>query len=105
MSFGAQSSPTVRRRDMAENNSRRIFVNVPVRDLSRSMEFLRRLGFDFNPQFTDDEAACMVVSGEAFVMLPNPSSRPSPGTRSATRAALPRVCSRSPAEAGRKSTK
>ena len=54
---------------MSENHSRKIFVNLPVRDLSRSMEFFRKLGFDFNPRFTDDKAACMVVSGEAFVML------------------------------------
>jgi predicted lactoylglutathione lyase len=54
---------------MTENHSRQIFVNLPVRDLKRSMEFFRKLGFDFNQQFTDDKAACMVVSGEAFVML------------------------------------
>src|SRR5437762_4860134 len=54
---------------MAENRSRKLFVNLAVRDLKRSMEFFRKLGFGFNPQFTDDKAACMVVSEEAFVML------------------------------------
>jgi predicted lactoylglutathione lyase len=54
---------------MSENNSRKIFVNLPVRDLGRSMEFFRKLGFDFNPQFTDEKAGCMIVSEEAFVML------------------------------------
>jgi predicted lactoylglutathione lyase len=54
---------------MTENHSRKIFVNLPVRELNRSMEFFRKLGFDFNPQFTDDKAACMIVSEEAFVML------------------------------------
>jgi predicted lactoylglutathione lyase len=54
---------------MTENNGRKIFVNLPVRDLSRSMDFFRELGFDFNRQFTDDKAACMVISGDAFVML------------------------------------
>jgi hypothetical protein len=54
---------------MTEKQSRKMFVNLPVRDLNKSMEFFRKLGFDFNPQFTDDKAACMVVSQEAFVML------------------------------------
>lgn len=48
---------------------RKLFVNLPVRDLSRSKEFFGRLGFEFNPQFTDDKAACMVISEEAYVML------------------------------------
>lgn len=51
------------------NRSRKIFVNLPVRDLERSMEFFGKLGFTFNPKFTDDKAACMIVSDEAFVML------------------------------------
>jgi len=54
---------------MAENRSRKLFVNLAVRDLKSSMEFFRKLGFGFNAQFTDDKAACMVVSEEAFVML------------------------------------
>ena len=49
--------------------SRSIFVNLPVRDLSKSMEFFAALGFTFNPQFTDDKAACMIISDKAFVML------------------------------------
>ncbi|HLN77020.1 MAG TPA: VOC family protein [Nocardioidaceae bacterium] len=49
--------------------SRMIFVNLPVSDLQRSVDFWRGLGFDFNPQFTDDKAACMVVSDLACVML------------------------------------
>ena len=54
---------------MTHNNSRKIFVNLPVRDLPRAKEFFAKLGFSFNRQFTDDKAACMVVSGEAYVML------------------------------------
>ncbi len=54
---------------MATTRARKMFVNLPVRDLKTSMEFFSRLGFEFNPQFTDDKAACMVVSSEAFVML------------------------------------
>lgn len=49
--------------------ARKIFVNLPVRDLDRSKQFFGRLGFSFNPQFTDDTAACMVVSEDIFVML------------------------------------
>ena len=49
--------------------ARKIFVNLAVRDLSKSMEFFTALGFNFNKQFTDDKAACMVISEEAYVML------------------------------------
>ncbi len=46
-----------------------IFVNIPVQDLPRSMEFFSKLCYTFNPQFTDENAACMVISEEIFVML------------------------------------
>lgn len=49
--------------------SRKVFINLPVRDLPKSMEFFSALGFTFNPQFTDDKAACMILSEEGFVML------------------------------------
>ena len=48
---------------------RKMFVNLPVRDLNRSMRFFSALGFTFNPRFTDERAACMVVSDEVSVML------------------------------------
>jgi predicted lactoylglutathione lyase len=54
---------------MTAASSRKIFVNLAVSDLGRSMDFFKQLGFEFNPQFTDENAACMVVSDEAFVML------------------------------------
>ena len=47
----------------------KIFVNLPVRDLKRSMDFFGKLGFTFNAQFTDETAACMIVSEDIFVML------------------------------------
>ena len=47
----------------------KIFVNLPVKDLKKSIEFFTKLDFTFNPQFTDDSAACMIVSGDIFVML------------------------------------
>jgi predicted lactoylglutathione lyase len=49
--------------------SRQLFVNLPVADLNRSVDFFAALGFSFNPQFTDDNAACMVVSEQIQVML------------------------------------
>ncbi len=49
--------------------SRMIFLNLPVQDLDRSVEFFTGLGFEFNEQFTDENATCMVVSGQACVML------------------------------------
>lgn len=49
--------------------ARKIFVNLPIKDMKRSQAFFRALGFDFNPQFTNEQGACMVVSGDIFVML------------------------------------
>jgi hypothetical protein len=49
--------------------STKIFVNLPVKDLNRSIDFFTGLGFTFNPQFTDETATCMVVSEDIFVML------------------------------------
>jgi len=46
-------------------------LDVAVRDLKASKEFFSALGFTFNPKFTDDNAACVIVSDEAFVMLPS----------------------------------
>ena len=46
-----------------------IFVNLPVKDLSRTVEFFNRLGFTFNPQFTDENATCMIINDNIFVML------------------------------------
>jgi predicted lactoylglutathione lyase len=54
---------------MATATSRKIFVNLPVKDLARSVDFFTNLGFTFNRQFTDEHATMMNVSDEAFVML------------------------------------
>lgn len=54
---------------MTGNQTRQIYVNVSVTDLKRSMDFFKQLGFGFNPQFTDENAACMIVNDNAFVML------------------------------------
>jgi len=54
---------------MAQQNSRMIFVNLAVRDLKKTKEFFTKLGFTYNLKFTDDNAACMIVSEQASVML------------------------------------
>lgn len=49
--------------------STKIFVNLPVRNLTQSIDFFTQLGYPFNPQFTDETAACMIVSDDIYVML------------------------------------
>ncbi len=46
-----------------------IFVNLPVKDLPRSIAFFTQLGFKFNPQFTNEEASCMILGKDMFAML------------------------------------
>ncbi|HTV25930.1 MAG TPA: glyoxalase/bleomycin resistance/extradiol dioxygenase family protein [Polyangiaceae bacterium] len=53
---------------MAEAH-RKLFLNLPVHDLGASKRFFARLGFRFHARYTDDQAACMIVSDAAFVML------------------------------------
>ncbi|PLR82520.1 glyoxalase/bleomycin resistance/extradiol dioxygenase family protein [Bacillus canaveralius] len=47
----------------------KIFVNLPVKDLHNSIDFFSQIGFEFNAQFTDENATCMVISENIFVML------------------------------------
>jgi len=49
--------------------SKQVFINLPVKDLKKSMGFYEAMGFTNNPQFTDETAACMVWSDSIFVML------------------------------------
>ncbi|GAB3694210.1 VOC family protein [Saccharopolyspora tripterygii] len=49
--------------------SMKTFVNLPVKDLRRSVDFFTALGFTFDAEFTDENATCMVISEESFVML------------------------------------
>ncbi len=46
-----------------------IFVNLPVKDLSASVEFFTKLGYSFNPQFTDENATCMIIGENIYAML------------------------------------
>jgi uncharacterized protein len=47
----------------------KIFVNLPVKNLQRSVAFFTKLGFDFNPTFTDDKGTCMMIGKDIYVML------------------------------------
>ena len=49
--------------------TRQLFVNLPVKDLAKTVEFFTALGFSFNPDFTDENASCMIVNDDAYVML------------------------------------
>jgi predicted lactoylglutathione lyase len=47
----------------------KIFVNLPVKDLNKTIGFFTKLGFTFDPQFSDTNATCMIVDEDIFVML------------------------------------
>lgn len=49
--------------------SKKIFINLPVADLQKSIDFYTTIGFTNNPTFTDETAACMVLTEEIYVML------------------------------------
>ncbi|MEO8173382.1 MAG: VOC family protein [Sediminibacterium sp.] len=46
-----------------------IFVNLPVKDLNRSIAFFTKLGYTFNPQFTNEDATCMIIAENIYAML------------------------------------
>lgn len=47
----------------------KIFLNLPVKDLQKSVAFFAQLGFTFNPKFTNENATCMIVNEDIYVML------------------------------------
>lgn len=47
----------------------KIFLNLPVKELRKSIEFFTALGFKFNPKFTNESATCMIIGKDSFVML------------------------------------
>ncbi|MES2912974.1 MAG: VOC family protein [Pseudomonadota bacterium] len=50
--------------------SRQVFINLPIKDMARSQAFFKSLGFEFNPQFTNDQGACMIISKDhSYAML------------------------------------
>ncbi|MES2690407.1 MAG: VOC family protein [Bacteroidota bacterium] len=46
-----------------------LFLNLPVKDLNRSVDFFTKLGYTFNAQFTDENATCMIIDENIMVML------------------------------------
>jgi predicted lactoylglutathione lyase len=69
MNAPAPPAPTIARAATVPSAPRKLFVNLPVADLQRSIRFFEGLGFEFNPQFTDATATCMLVGTDAYVML------------------------------------
>ncbi|HYW30234.1 MAG TPA: VOC family protein [Gemmatimonas sp.] len=65
----AASTPTIMHAGTTPRTPHKLFVNIPVGDLQRSIVFFEALGFAFNPQFTDATATCMLVGSDAYFML------------------------------------
>src|SRR5215210_2053997 len=69
MSSTEATAPTIHNAGTHPTTPRKLFVNIPVRDLQRSIRFFEALGFTFNQQFTDATATCMLVGEDAYFML------------------------------------
>ncbi len=69
MSTSQAPAPTLTNAGTRPPTPHKLFVNLPVGDLQRSIEFFEALGFAFNPQFTDASATCMLVGEDAYFML------------------------------------
>lgn len=63
------AAPTLTNVGTRPAKPRKLFVNLPVTDLQRSVDFFTKLGFTFNAQFTDETATCMLVGEDAYFML------------------------------------
>ena len=62
-------APRIRNAATRPSTPHKLFLNLPVNDLQRSIEFFETLGFAFNTQFTDATATCMLVGEDAYVMF------------------------------------
>ncbi len=69
MSTTQAPAPTITNAGTKPATVHKLFVNLPVSDLQRSIRFFEALGFRFNPQFTDATATCMLVGEDAYFML------------------------------------
>jgi len=69
MSTTQAPAPTIKNAGTKPATPRKLFVNIPVSDLQRSITFFEALGFTFNQQFTDASATCMLVGEDAYFML------------------------------------
>lgn len=66
------TAPTITNAGWAPATRHKLFVNIPVDDLQRSVTFFEALGFRFNPHFTDPTATCLLVGEDAYFMLLTP---------------------------------
>ena len=64
-------APTIRNAGTKPTTPRKLFVNIPVSDVQRSIIFFETLGFTFNPQFTDATSTAMLVGEDAYFMFLN----------------------------------
>ncbi|MGQ0539805.1 MAG: VOC family protein [Gemmatimonadaceae bacterium] len=64
-----QTTPTLRNSGTQPATRHKLFVNIPVAELQRSIDFFEALGFTFNQQFTDATGTCMLVGEDAYFML------------------------------------
>jgi predicted lactoylglutathione lyase len=69
MSTTQAPAPTIKNAGTTPRTPHKLFVNIPVSNLQRSIEFFEALGFNFNTQFTDATATCMLVGEDAYFML------------------------------------
>ena len=69
MSTTQAPAPTIRNAGTRPQTPRKLFVNIPVSNVQRTIEFFEALGFTFNTQFTDASAAAMLVGEDAYFML------------------------------------
>ena len=69
MSTTHAPAPTITNAGNVPTTPRKLFVNIPVGDLQRSIRFFEALGFTFNTHFTDATATCMLVGEDAYFML------------------------------------
>jgi uncharacterized protein len=69
MSTAQTPAPTIKNAGTRPATPRKLFVNIPVGNVQRSIEFFEALGFTFNAQFTDATATCMLVGEDAYFML------------------------------------
>ncbi len=69
MDTAQPSAPIITNAGTAPRQARKLFVNIPVSDLQRSIVFFESLGFVFNTQFTDSSGTCMLLGADAYFML------------------------------------
>ena len=69
MSTSQAPAPTITNAGSAAPTPHKLFVNIPVQNVQRSIVFFEALGFAFNPQFTDASSTCMLVGEDAYFML------------------------------------